>query len=91
MNKETNFFDLDSVPTVDILDSTETPITGLTGLTVNKVRKGVYKVTFGLDGLVCDGKDFLMYGKVLVLKETLQTLHKSLYLNHTSSLTSVKI
>ena len=58
VNKETNFFDLDSVPTVDILDSTETPITGLTGLTVNKVRKGVYKVTFGLDGLVCDGKRF---------------------------------
>lgn len=59
VNKETNFFDLDNIPTVDILDSTQTPITGLTGLTVNKVRKGVYKVTFGIDGLVCDGKRFL--------------------------------
>ena len=58
VNKETNFFDLDNIPTVDILDSTQTPITGLTGLTVNKVRKGVYKVTFGIDGLVCDGKRF---------------------------------
>lgn len=58
VNKETNFFDLDNVPTVDILDSTKTPITGLTNLVVEKVRKGVYRVTFGIDGLVCDGKKF---------------------------------
>ena len=58
VNKETNFFDLDQLPTVDILDSTQTPIQGLTDLTVVKVRKGVYRVTFGISGLVCDGKKF---------------------------------
>lgn len=58
VNKETNFFDLDNVPTVDILDSTKSSISGLTGLTAKKVRKGVYVVTFGIDGLVCDGKRF---------------------------------
>jgi hypothetical protein len=58
VNKETNFFDLDELPTVDILDSTQTPIQGLTDLTVVKVRKGVYRVTFGISGLVCDGKKF---------------------------------
>jgi hypothetical protein len=58
VNKETNFFDLDTLPAVDILDSTKTPISGLTDLTVTKVRKGVYRVTFGIDGLVCDGKKF---------------------------------
>jgi hypothetical protein len=58
VNKETNFFDLDQIPSVDILDSTKTPISGLTDLTVEKVRKGVYRVILGIDGLVCDGKRF---------------------------------
>ena len=58
VNKETNFFDLDNVPTVDILDSTQTPITGLTDLSAVKVRKGVYRISFGINGLVCDGKRF---------------------------------
>jgi len=58
VNKDTNFFDLDNLPTVDILDPTKSPIDGLTGLNVNKVRKGVYKVSFGIDGLLCDGKRF---------------------------------
>ena len=50
VNKETNFFDLDSVPTVDILDSTETPITGLTGLTVNKVERVFIRLHLDLMG-----------------------------------------
>ena len=58
VNKDTNFFDLDTTPTVDILDSTQTPIIGLEDLTAVKVRKGVYKVTFGIDGVLCDGKRF---------------------------------
>ena len=58
VNKETNFFDLDNLPTVDILDPTKSPISGLTDLTVSKVRKGVYEVSFGLNGLICDGKRF---------------------------------
>jgi len=58
ITKGTNFYDLDENPTVDILDSTNTEIVGLTGLTTTKVRKGVYKVIFGLDGVICDGKRF---------------------------------
>jgi hypothetical protein len=58
ITKGTNFYDLDEDPTVDILDSTNTEIVGLTGLTTTKIRKGVYKVTFGLDGVICDGKRF---------------------------------
>jgi hypothetical protein len=58
VTKGTNFFDLDYNPTVDILDSTKTPVPGLTGLTTNKVRMGVYEVTFGLNGISCDGKKF---------------------------------
>jgi hypothetical protein len=58
ITKGTNFYNLDSLPTVDILDSTSTPIIGLTGLTTTHVKKGVYKVTFGLDGVLCDGKRF---------------------------------
>lgn len=58
VTKGTNFYDLDTEPTVDILDSTNTEIVGLTGLTTTKIRKGVYKVTFGLDGVICDGKRF---------------------------------
>lgn len=58
VTKGTNFYNLDSLPTVDILDSTNTPIVGLTGLTTTRIRKGIYKVTFGIDGVLCDGKKF---------------------------------
>ena len=58
VTKGTNFYDLDDEPTVDILNSTSAPIMGLTGLTTTKIRKGVYKVTFGIDGVICDGKRF---------------------------------
>lgn len=58
VTKGTNFYDLDELPLVDILDSNNTPIVGLSNLTTTKVKKGVYKVTFGLDGVLCDGKKF---------------------------------
>jgi hypothetical protein len=58
VTKGTNFYDLDQIPTVDILDSTNTIITGLSDIIATKVKKGVYKITFGLDGVLCDGKKF---------------------------------
>lgn len=58
VTKGTNFYDLDTLPTVDILDSTNTIISGLSNLTSTKIRKGVYKITFGLDGVLCDGRRF---------------------------------
>lgn len=58
VNKNTNFFDLDQSPTVDITDAAGTVITGLNDLQSIKIKKGVYKVTFGLDGVLCDGKRF---------------------------------
>lgn len=58
VTKGTNFYDLDTLPTVDILDSTNTVISGLSNLISTKIRKGVYKITFGLDGVLCDGRRF---------------------------------
>jgi hypothetical protein len=58
VTKGTNYYNLDSNPTVDILNSNNVPISGLTGLTTTKIRKGIYKVTFGLTGQLCDGKRF---------------------------------
>lgn len=58
VTKGTNPYDLDSLPTVDILDSTNTLISGLDDLVPVKVKQGVYKVTFGITGTVCDGKKF---------------------------------
>jgi hypothetical protein len=58
VTKGTNFYDLDNIPTVDILDSNNNQIIGLSNLTTTKIKKGVYKVTFGLDGVLCDGKRF---------------------------------
>ena len=58
VTKGTNFYDLDELPIVDILDSTNTPIFGLSNITTTKIRKGIYKVTFGLSGVLCDGKRF---------------------------------
>jgi len=58
VTNRTNFYDLDYLPNVDILDASKNPIPTLTGLTTTKVRKGVYKVTFGLSGQICDGRRF---------------------------------
>lgn len=58
VTKGTNFYDLDNLPTVDILNSLNTPISGLTNLTTIKIRKGIYKVSFGITGQLCDGKRF---------------------------------
>lgn len=60
VTKGTNYYDLDELPVVNILDNTNTQITGLSGLTTTKIKKGVYQVTFGIDGDVftCDGKRF---------------------------------
>jgi len=58
VTKGTNFYDLDTLPTVDIKDASGNVITGLGDLQSIKVRKGVYKITFGLDGVLCDGKRF---------------------------------
>lgn len=58
VTKGSNYYDLDNLPTVDILDYNNSVIPGLGDLTATKIRKGVYKVTFGLSGLLCDGKRF---------------------------------
>lgn len=58
VTKGTDYHDLDETPIVDILDSKHTPISGLTGITTIKVRKGIYKAEFGVTGFICDGKRF---------------------------------
>ncbi len=58
VTKGTNYFDLDYLPTVDIMDSAGNVISGLSGLTTEKVRKGIYKVCFGLTGTLCEKKKF---------------------------------
>jgi len=58
VTKGTNYYDLDYPPTVDILNSANIVINGLSGLTATKIRKGVYKVVFGISGQLCDGKRF---------------------------------
>jgi hypothetical protein len=59
VTKGTNFYDLDELPTVDILNGS-TVIDGLGNIPVVKVKKGVYKITFGIDGVPCDGKRFFI-------------------------------
>lgn len=58
VTKCNNFVDLETPPTVDILDSSQTAIVGLTDLTAEKVRKGIYRVCFGLSGEICEKKKF---------------------------------
>lgn len=58
VSKNGNYHNLDELPIVDILDSLNNPIFGLTNLSTQHVREGVYKVTFGFDGAFCDGKKF---------------------------------
>jgi len=55
----TDFYDLDILPTVDILNSYNQPITGYTGLTTTKIQKGIYKVNFILSNNLCNDKKFL--------------------------------
>lgn len=54
----TNFHDLDFPPTVDILDKSMDLITGLSGLTTTKIRKGIYRVEFTINGNLCPVKSF---------------------------------
>ena len=60
VTKGTNYYNLDELPIVTILDSNNNPIIGLSDLTTTHVKKGIYKVTFGIDGnvITCDGKRF---------------------------------
>jgi hypothetical protein len=60
VTKGTNYYNLDELPIVNILDSNNNPIIGLSGLTTTHVKKGIYKVSFGIDGnvITCDGKRF---------------------------------
>jgi hypothetical protein len=58
VTKGTNFYDLDDLPTVDVLNSSGAVITGLSDLETVKIKKGIYKVTFGIGGVLCDGKKF---------------------------------
>lgn len=58
VTKGGNFYDLDELPLVDILDNNNYEILGLTNLETTKVKKGIYKLTFGLDGVICNGKRF---------------------------------
>ena len=58
ITKNSNFYNLDDNPVVDITDSAGNIINGLSDLETVHVRKGVYKVTFGLDGISCEGKRF---------------------------------
>ncbi len=58
VTKGNNFYNLGTLPSVDITDASGSVLPGLGNLTTTKVRKGIYKVTFGLNGLLCDGKRF---------------------------------
>jgi hypothetical protein len=58
VTKGSNFYNLDNTPLVNIYDSTNTIISGLSGLTTTEIKRGVYEVTFGITGMTCDGKKF---------------------------------
>jgi hypothetical protein len=60
VTKGSNFYDLDELPTVDIIDAAGNVIIGLDELFVTKVRKGVYKTSFGIPTNLCDGKKFYL-------------------------------
>lgn len=58
VTKGSSFYNLDDTPLVNIYDSTNTLISGLSGLTTTQIKKGVYEVSFGITGVTCDGKKF---------------------------------
>ncbi len=58
VKKGSNYYDLNEPPAVDIFDHTNTLVSGLNDIVSEKVRKGVYRISFGLSGLQCDGKKF---------------------------------
>ena len=58
VTKGGNYYNLDNTPTVNISDSTKSSITGLSALSSTLIKKGVYKVTFNINNISCDGKKF---------------------------------
>lgn len=59
VTKGKNFYDLDELPTVTILDKNSTPISG-TVLTTTKIKKGIYKVDVTISGDLCQTKKFFI-------------------------------
>ena len=60
VTKGSNFYDLDDLPVVDIKDVSGNIVPGLANIETTKVKKGVYKAAFGIEGVVCDGKRFYL-------------------------------
>jgi hypothetical protein len=58
VKKGANYYNLNIPPAVDIYDHTNTLVDGLQDIVSEKVRKGVYRISFGLSGFNCDGKKF---------------------------------
>ena len=58
ITKDGNYYNLDNDPLVSIFDSTNTVISGLSGMTATHIKKGVYEIEFGISGITCDGKKF---------------------------------
>jgi hypothetical protein len=58
VTKGSNMYNLDELPLVDILDNNNVAIPDLENLVATHVRKGVYKISFALNGINCDGKKF---------------------------------
>lgn len=52
------FANLDTLPSVDILDASRSVISELGDITATQLRKGVYQITFGISGITCNGKSF---------------------------------
>jgi hypothetical protein len=61
VTKGSNFYNLDENPTVDVLDSAGEVVLGLNDITTTHIKKGVYKVTFAIDGITSTKRFF--YGK----------------------------
>lgn len=58
VTKGSNMYNLDELPVVDILDNNGTVIPDLENLVATHVKQGVYKISFALNGINCDGKKF---------------------------------
>ena len=58
VKKGSEYYDLNLPPAVDIFDHTNTIVPGLNDVVSEKIRKGVYRISFGISGFHCDGKKF---------------------------------
>jgi len=95
VTKGKNPYNLDSLPTVELYDSSNNIITGSTISAITKVKKGVYRVGITIDTNVntCNGQYFYydVWKNIIIDGFTVSDITQNLFHNHIHQITQLVV